>query len=167
MHRLLQATRFLRWTGWFALIGVIVAAANLLIGNHITFAFWVAGWALPGLLLDLSRMLNGSQAWKRQEGWITWRTVGWAVILVGVASPLESVIDPLGGYHPTNALVNTDWSQLSDVVAVSVAFPAARQFMQWTRPLGRSHPAGERGGGQASGGGEGEGHAEAEGQRPS
>src|ERR1700687_3345845 len=35
----------------------------------------------------------------------------------------------LGGYRSTNALVNTDWSQLSDAVALSVALPVARQFL--------------------------------------
>lgn len=128
----------LRFTPWFALFGAIVAFANLRLGNHITFSFWVATWALPGLLLDLSRLVNGAKAWERREGWITWRTVVAALIVVGIAAPLESVLDRLGGYHPASQLVNTDWSQLSDAVAVSVAFPVARQFLQWTKPSGRN-----------------------------
>lgn len=119
---------------WFAIFGAIVAVANLRLGNHITVSFWVASWALPGLLLDLSRLVNGGKAWERREGWITWRTVVAVVIVVGIAAPLESVLDRLGGYHPASQLVNTDWSQLSDAVAVSVAFPVARQFLQWTKP---------------------------------
>jgi hypothetical protein len=134
LRQLARVTKVLHLTPWFALFGVIAALANLLLGNHITFGFWVAGTALPGLLLDLSRMLNGGKAWERKEGWFTKRTVAALVILVAVAAPLEAVIDHLGGYQSTNALVNTDWSQLSDVVAVSVAFPVARQFLQWSKP---------------------------------
>lgn len=81
-------------------------------------------------------MVNGGKAWERNEGWINWRTVVAAVIVVGIASALESVLDRLGGYHPASQLVNTDWSQLSDAVAVSVAFPVARQFLQWSKPKG-------------------------------
>lgn len=132
--RVQQAVRVLRFAPWFALFGAIVAVANLRLGNHITVGFWIATWALPGLLLDLSRLVNGGKAWERREGWISWRTVVAAVIVVGIASPLESILDRLGGYHPASQLVNTDWSQLSDALAVSVAFPVARQFLQWTKP---------------------------------
>jgi len=38
------------------------------------------------------------------------------------------------GYQSTNALVNTDWSQLSDAVALSVALPVARQVLHWSNP---------------------------------
>jgi hypothetical protein len=129
-----RATSSLHATPWFALLGVIAALANLLIGNHITFVFWVASWALPGLLLDLSRMLNGGKAWERKQGWFTKRSVAAVVIVVAVAAPLEAVMDHLGGYESTKPLVNTDWSQLSDVVAVSVALLVARQFLQWSKP---------------------------------
>lgn len=91
---------------------------------------------MPGLLLDLSRLVNGGKAWERKEGWITWRTGVAVVIVVGIAAPLESILDRVGGYHPASQLVNTDWSQLSDAVAVSVAFPVARQFLQWSKPKG-------------------------------
>lgn len=128
------AVAALRWATWFAVFGAIVAVANLRLGNHITVGFWVASWALPGLLLDLSRLVNGGKAWERKEGWITWRTVVAVVIVVAIASPLESVLDRLGGYHPASQLVNTDWSQLADAVSVSIAFPVARQFLQWTKP---------------------------------
>jgi hypothetical protein len=94
----------------------------------------VATTALPGLLLDLSRMLNGGKAWERKEGWFTKRTVAAVVILVAVAAPLEAVLDHLGGYQSTHPLVNTDWSQLSDAVAVSVALLVARQFLHWSKP---------------------------------
>jgi hypothetical protein len=43
-------------------------------------------------------------------------------------------LDHLGGYQSTNALVNTDWSQLSDAVALSVALPVARRFLHWSKP---------------------------------
>ena len=112
--------------------------ANLLIGNHITFVFWVATTALLGLLLDLSRLINGGQAWRRSEGWLTWRTVAAVVIVVAVSAPVEHVLDPLGGYRPANGLVNTDWSQLSDAVSVGIALPLARQFLQWSRPRKRT-----------------------------
>jgi hypothetical protein len=134
LRQLADVTKVLHLTPWFALFGVIAALANLLLGNHITFGFWVASTALPGLLLDLSRMLNGGKAWERKEGWFTKRTVAAVVILVAVAAPLEAVVDRLGGYESTNALVNTDWSQLSDAVAVSMALAVARQFLQWSRP---------------------------------
>ena len=134
LRQLANVTKVLHLTPWFALFGVIAALANLLLGNHITFGFWVASTALPGLLLDLSRMLNGGKSWERKEGWFSKRTVAAVVILVAIAAPLEAVIDHLGGYESTNALVNTDWSQLSDVVAVSVAFPMARQFLHWSKP---------------------------------
>ena len=124
----------LRFTPWFALFGVVAAVANLLIGNHINFAFWVASMAVPGLAIDLSRMVNGSNAWERKEGWVTWRTAVAVVITLVVSTPLESVVDRLGGYDSSNPLVNTDWSQLSDVVAVTVALVVARQFLQLTRP---------------------------------
>jgi hypothetical protein len=94
--------------------------------------------ALPGLVLDLSRMLNGGRAWERKEGWFIKRTVAAVVILVVIAAPLEAVLDHLGGYQSTKALVNTDWSQLSDAVALSVALAAARQFLQWSKPKKRS-----------------------------
>jgi hypothetical protein len=136
-RRLAEATRVLHLTPWFTLLGVIAAPANLLLGNHITFAFWVASWALPGLVLDLSRMLNGGRAWERKEGWFTRRTVAAVVIFVAVAAPLEKLLDSLGGYQSNNALVNTDWSQLSDAVALSVALPVARQFLQWSKPKPR------------------------------
>lgn len=90
--------------------------------------------ALPGLLLDLSRLLNRGKAWERKEGWVTRRTLAAASIVVLIAGPLERVMDHLGGYQPSNELVNTDWSQLADVVALSVALPVARQFLQWTKP---------------------------------
>jgi hypothetical protein len=134
VRRLVQATKVLHFTPWFALFGAIAAPANLLLGNHVTFAFWVASTALPGLALDLSRMLNGGKAWERKEGWFTKRTAAAALILVAVAVPLESVLDHLGGYQSANAFVNTDWSQLSDVVALSVALPVARQFLRWSKP---------------------------------
>ena len=134
LRRLAQATKVLHLTPWFALFGAIVAPANLMVGNHITVGFWVATWALPGLVVDLSRMLNGGRAWERKEGWFTVRTVAAVVILVAIAAPFEAVLDHLGGYQSTNALVNTDWSQLSDAVAVSVALLAARQFLHWTKP---------------------------------
>jgi hypothetical protein len=134
LRRLAEVTTVLHVTPWFALFGAIAASANLLLGNHITFGFWVATTALPGLMLDLSRMLNGGRAWERKEGWLTMRTVAAAVILVVIAAPLEMVLDHLGGYQSTNALVNTDWSQLSDAVALSVALPVARQFLHWSKP---------------------------------
>ena len=124
----------LHLTPWFTFLGLVAAPANLLLGNHITFGFWVATMALPGLLLDLSRMLNGGKAWERKEGWVTKRTVAAVVIVVVIAAPLERLMDHLGGYQSTNELVNTDWSQLSDVVALSVGLPVARQFLQWTKP---------------------------------
>ena len=133
-RQLAEATQVLHLTPWFALFGAIAAPANLLFGNHITFGFWVATMALPGLVLDLSRMLNGGKAWERKEGWFTKRTAAAAVILVAIAAPLEPVLDHLGGYQSTNALVNTDWSQLSDAVALSVALPVARQFLHWSKP---------------------------------
>jgi hypothetical protein len=83
-------------------------------------------------VLDLSRMLNGGKAWERKQGWFTKRAVAAVVILVAIAAPLEAVLDHLGGYQSTNALVNTDWSQLSDALALSVALPVARQFLQWS-----------------------------------
>jgi len=134
LRELAEVTKVLHLTPWFALFGAIAAPANLLLGNHITFGFWVATMALPGLLLDLSRMLNGGKAWERKEGWFTKRTVAAVVILVAIAAPLEAVLDHLGGYQSTNALVNTDWSQLSDAVALSVALPVARQYLQWSKP---------------------------------
>ena len=134
LRQLPKVTRVLHLTPWFALFGAIAATANLLLGNHITFGFWVATMALPGLMLDLSRMLNGGKAWHRAEGWVTKRTVAAVVILVAIAAPLEAVLDQLGGYQSTNALVNTDWSQLADVVAVSVALLVARQFLQLSKP---------------------------------
>ncbi len=112
----------------------MAAPANLLLGNHITFGFWVATMALPGLLLDLSRKLNGGKAWERKEGWVTKRTVAAVVSFVAIAAPLEAVLDHLGGYQSRNALVNTDWSQMSDAVAVSVALLVARQLLQWSKP---------------------------------
>lgn len=133
-RRLAEATKVLHLTPWFALFGAIAAAANLLLGNHITFGFWVATTALPGLVLDLARMLNGRKAWTRKEGWFTKRTVAAVAILVATAAPLEAVLDHLGGYRSTNAFVNTDWSQLSDALALSVALPVSRQFLQWSRP---------------------------------
>ena len=138
--RLAEATKVLRLTPWFALFGAIAALANLLLGNHITFGFWVATTALPGLVLDLSRMLNRGKAWERKEGWFTKRTVAAVVILVAIAAPLEAVLDHLGGYQSTNALVNTDWSQLSDALALSVALAAARQFLHWSKPKKLSAP---------------------------
>ena len=140
LRRLADATKVLHLTPWFALFGAIAAPANLLVGNHITFGFWVATWALPGLMLDLSRMLNRGKAWERKEGWFTKRTVVAAVILLAIAGPTEALMDHLGGYRSTNALVNTDWSQLSDAVALSVALPVARQFLQWSKPRTRSSP---------------------------
>jgi hypothetical protein len=133
LRRLAEVTKVLHVTPWFALVGAIAAPANLLLGNHITFGFWVATMALPGLVLDLSRMLNGGKAWERKEGWFTKRTVAAVVIFVAIAAPLEAVLDHLGGYQSANALVNTDWSQLSDAVAVSVALAVARQFLQWSK----------------------------------
>ena len=141
LRKLAEVTKVLHLTPWFALFGAIAAPANLLFGNHITFGFWVATMALPGLMLDLSRMLNGDKAWERNEGWFTKRTVAAVVIFVAIAAPLEALLDHLGGYRTTNALVNTDWSQLSDAVALSVALPVARQFLQWSKPKkGDSHP---------------------------
>ena len=137
LRRLVEAGKILHLTPWFALFGAVAAPANLLLGNHVTFGFWVATWALPGLVLDLSRMLNGGKAWERNEGWFTRRTVAAAVIVVAIAAPLEAVLDHLGGYQSTNALVNTDWSQLADAVALSVALPVARQFLQWSKPKTR------------------------------
>jgi hypothetical protein len=134
LRQLAEVTKVLHLTPWFALFGAIAAPANLLLGNHITFGFWVATMALPGLVLDLSRMLNGGKAWERKEGWFTKRTAAAVVILVAIAAPLEAVLDHLGGYQSTNALVNTDWSQLSDAVALSVALPVARQFLHWSKP---------------------------------
>jgi hypothetical protein len=134
LRRLGEVTQVLHLTPWFALFGAIAATANLLLGNHITFGFWVVTTALPGLVLDLSRMLNGGKAWERKEGWFTKRTVAAVVIFVVVAAPLEAVLDHLGGYQSTSALVNTDWSQLSDAVALSVALPVARQFLHWSKP---------------------------------
>ena len=125
--------RLLRFTPWFALFGVLAAVANLLLGNRINFVFWVASTAVPGLALDLSRMANGSRAWERKEGWLTWRTAAAAVIVIVVAAPIESVVDHLGGYDSSKPLVNTDWSQLSDVVSVTLALLVARQFLQWTK----------------------------------
>ena len=141
LRRLAEATTVLHLTPWFALFGAIVAPANLLLGNHITFGFWVATMALPGLLLDLSRILNGGKAWEREEGWFTKRTVAAVVILVAIAAPLEAVVDHLGGYQSTNALVNSDWSQLSDAVALSVALLVARQFLHWSKPKKGSRAA--------------------------
>ncbi len=134
LRRLAEATKVLHLTPWFALFGAIAAPANLVLANHITFGFWVATMALPGLVLDLSRTLNCGKAWERKEGWFTKRTVAAVVILAAVAAPLEAVLDHLGGYQSTNALVNTDWSQLSDAVALSVALPVARQFLHWSKP---------------------------------
>jgi hypothetical protein len=134
LRRPAEATRVLHLTPWFALFGAIAALANLLLGNHITFGFWVVTMALPGLVLDVSRMLSGGKAWERSEGWFTKRTVAAVVILIAIAAPLEAVLDHLGGYRSTNALVNTDWSQLSDAVAFSVALPVARQFLHWSKP---------------------------------
>jgi hypothetical protein len=140
LRRLAEATKVLHLTPWFALFGAIAAPANLLVGNHITFSFWVASTALPGLVLDLSRLLNRGKAWERKEGWFTKRTIAAVVILVAIAAPTEAVLDHLGGYRSTNALVNTDWSQLSDAVALSVALPVARQFLQWSKPKKWSSP---------------------------
>ena len=95
----------------------------------------MATTALPGLVLDLSRMLNGGRAWERKEGWFTKRTMAAVVILVAIAAPLEAVLDHLGGYQSKNALVNTDWSQLSDALAVSVTLLVTRQFLQWSKPM--------------------------------
>jgi hypothetical protein len=143
LRQLAEATRVLHLTPWFALFGAIAALANLRLGNHVTFYLWVATMALPGLMLDLSRMLNGGKAWERKEGWwFTKRTLAAVVILVAIAAPFEMVLDHLGGYQSTNALVNTDWSQLSDAVAVSVALPVARQFLQWSKP--KKRPAAEQ-----------------------
>jgi len=134
LRQLAKVTKVLHLTPWFALFGAIAATANLLLGNHIIFGFWVATTALPGLVLDLSRMLNGGKAWDRKEGWFTKRTMAVVVILVAISVPLEAVLDHLGGYQSTNALVNTDWSQLSDAAALSVALPVARQFLHWSKP---------------------------------
>ena len=134
VRQMAEVTKVLHLTPWFALFGAIAAPANLLLGNHITFVFWVGTMALPGLVLDLSRMLNGGKAWEPNEGWFTRRTAASVVIVVGIAAPLEAVLDHLGGYQSTNALVNTDWSQLSDAVALSVALPVARQFLQLSKP---------------------------------
>jgi hypothetical protein len=134
LRRLAEVTKVLHLTPWFALFGAIAAAANLLLGNHITVGFWVATMALPGLVLDLSRLLNGGRAWERKEGWFTKRTVAAVVIFVALAAPLEAVLDHLGGYQSTHPLVNTDWSQLSDAVALSVALPMARQFLHRSKP---------------------------------
>jgi hypothetical protein len=136
LRQMADAIKVLHLTPWFAIFGAIAAPANLLLGNHITFGFWVATTALPGLVLDLSRMLNGGKAWERKEGWFTKRTVAAVVILAAIAAPLEAVLDHMGGYQATNAFVNTDWSQLSDAVALSVALPVARQFLQWSKPTG-------------------------------
>lgn len=130
--------RRFRFTPWFVLLGVVAAAANLLIGNHINFVFWVVSMAAPGLALDISRIVNGSNAWERKEGWVTWRTAVAVVIVLLISAPLESAMDRLGGYDSSKPLVNTDWSQLSDVVAVTVALLLARQFLQLTRPGIRS-----------------------------
>ena len=130
----------LHLTPWFALFGAMVAPANLLIGNHITVVFWIATWALPGLVLDFSRMLTGSRAWQPAEGWWTWRTVAAIVIVVAIAAPFEMVLDHLGGYEPTSALLNTDWSQLSDAIAFSVAAAVAREFLQLTKPKKELEP---------------------------
>ena len=134
LRRLAEATKVMHLTPWFALFGAIATPTNLLLGNHITLGFWVATMALPGLTLDLSRMLNGGKAWERKEAWFTKRTVAALVIVVAIAAPLEAVLDHLGGYRSTNALVNTDWSQLSDALALSVALPVARQFLHWSKP---------------------------------
>jgi hypothetical protein len=134
LRRLAAATKVLHLTPWFALFGAIAALANLVLGNHITSGLWVATMALPGLVLDLSRMLSGGKVWERKQGWFSKRTVAAVVIFVAIAAPLEMVLDHLGGYRSTNALVNTDWSQLSDAVALSVALPVARQFLLWSKP---------------------------------
>lgn len=126
-------TRLVRFTPWFALLGVLAAVANLLLGNRINFAFWVASMSVPGLALDLSRLANGSKAWERKEGWLTWRTAVAVVIVIVVAAPIESALDHLGGYDSSKPLVNTDWSQLSDVVSVTLALVVSRQFLQWTK----------------------------------
>ena len=136
LPRIEQAVRVLRWTPWFVLVGVIVTAANLLIGNHINVTFWLASWAAPGLALDLARMLAGGRpVWSRKQV-ITWRGLGAVLIFLAVAGLLETPLDNLGGYHNSLATsaVNTDWSQFSDVVAVTVALLIARQFLQWTKP---------------------------------
>jgi hypothetical protein len=75
LRRLAEVTKVLHLTPWFALFGAIAAPANLLLGNDITFGFWVVTMALPGLVLDLSRMLSGGKAWERKEGWFTKRTM--------------------------------------------------------------------------------------------
>lgn len=136
LPRIERAVRVLRWTPWFVLLGVIVTPANLLIGNHINVAFWLASWAVPGLGLDLARMLaGGGPVWNRKQV-ITWRGLGAVVIFLAVAALLETPLDSLGGYHNSlsPAAANTDWSQFSDVVAVTVALLIARQFLQWTKP---------------------------------
>ncbi len=134
LRRLAEVTKVLHLTPCFAFFGAIAATANLTLGNHITFAFWVVTMALPGLVLDLSRILTGGKAWEPKEGWFTKRTVAAVAILVAIATPLEAVLDHLGGYQSTNALVNTDWSQPSDAVTFSVALPVARQFLHWSKP---------------------------------
>ena len=126
----------LRWTPWFVLLGVVAALGNLLLGNHITAIFWVASWALPGLALDLSRALNGGKpAWNRKQVF-TVRGLIALVIFLGVALGLEPLLDSLGGYHASSVAwyVNTDWSQLSDALTVTIAFSIARQFLAWTKP---------------------------------
>lgn len=135
--------RVLRWTPFFLLLGAIVTPANLLIGNHINVAFWVASWTVPGLALDLSRMLNGGKAaWSRKEVF-SWRGLAAVVIFLVVAGLLETPLDNLGGYHNSlsNPYLNTDWSQFADVVTVTVALLIARQFLQWTKPKEHSAPA--------------------------
>lgn len=136
MRLLAWARTVLRWTPWFVLLGAAAALGNLWLGNHITVTFWVASWALPGLALDLSRALNGGgPAWKRKEIF-TPRGLLAVVIFLGVALPLESLLDDLGGYHASSVAwyVNTDWSQLSDALTVTIAFSIARQFLAWTKP---------------------------------
>lgn len=136
MRRLAGVRTVLRWTPWFVLLGVIASLGNLLLGNHITVAFWVASWGLPGLALDLARALNGGQpAWNRKEI-LTLRGLLAVVIFLGAALPLEPVVDSLGGYHASSVAwyVNTDWSQLSDALTVTIAFSIARQFLAWTKP---------------------------------
>ena len=140
MRRLAWARTVLRWTPWFVLLGAVATLGNLLLGNHITVSFWVASWALPGLALDLARSLNGGEpAWNRKEIF-TLRGLVAVVIFLGVALPLESALDSVGGYHASSVpwYVNTDWSQLSDALTVTIAFSIARQFLAWTRPKAQS-----------------------------
>ncbi len=49
LRRVVRANTVLRWTPWYAILGVLAALPNLLLRNDITVPLWVATMASPGL----------------------------------------------------------------------------------------------------------------------